>query len=103
MVTSIVIHIIVAFVLVLVGAVIAAGKGDWLIAGYNTASKEKKSKYNIKRLRLCISMIAFVEGFITLLAGASVKWPYTGVVYTVLTLVVVAVGLYYVHFWAKKK
>jgi uncharacterized BrkB/YihY/UPF0761 family membrane protein len=30
---------------------ILSGKGNFLIAGYNTASKEEKEKYNIKRLR----------------------------------------------------
>lgn len=36
--------------------VIACGKGDWLIARYNTASKEKKAKTDIKRLRLATSV-----------------------------------------------
>lgn len=31
--------------------VVAAGKGDKLIAGYNTASDQEKQQFNIKRLR----------------------------------------------------
>ena len=27
-----------------------SGRGSWLIAGYNTASKEEKAKYNTKKL-----------------------------------------------------
>ena len=46
---------IVAFIvgglLLVCALLIAFGRGDWLIAGYNTASKEEKSKVNIKRLR----------------------------------------------------
>lgn len=34
------------------GILILIGKGDWLIAGYNLASKKEKEKVNIKRLRM---------------------------------------------------
>ena len=37
--------------------VILLGKGDWLIAGYNTASKQEKEQVNIKRLRLVVAAI----------------------------------------------
>ena len=30
--------------------ILLAGKGSWLIAGYNTSTREKKQKYNEKRL-----------------------------------------------------
>ncbi|MBR4227934.1 MAG: DUF3784 domain-containing protein, partial [Bacteroidales bacterium] len=43
--------IIVAALLLVMGIIIIIGKGDNLIAGYNTASKEERAKYNIKRLR----------------------------------------------------
>ena len=48
---------IVSLVLLLLAVVIAFGKGDFLISGYNTASKEKKAKYNIRRLRLLVSSL----------------------------------------------
>ena len=44
---------------------IVAGKGDNLIAGYNTASAEERARYNVKRLRgvvagsLLVVMFAF--------------------------------------------
>lgn len=38
---------IVCFVL---SIVLLSGKGSWLIAGYNTASKEEKNKYDEKKL-----------------------------------------------------
>ena len=43
--------IFLAAVLLVMGIIILIGKGDNLIAGYNTASQEERSKYNIKRLR----------------------------------------------------
>ena len=42
---------IVIFVLVTFSILILCGKGDSLIAGYNTASEEEKAEYDIKRLR----------------------------------------------------
>jgi len=37
------------------GIVILTGKGDMLIAGYNTASEEKRKKIDIHRIRLLIT------------------------------------------------
>ena len=42
----------IAAVLLIFGIIILLGKGDMLIAGFNTASKEEKEKVDIKRLRL---------------------------------------------------
>lgn len=47
-------YIVIAIILMIFGVIILIGKGDFLVAGYNTASKEKKQKINVKRLRLVI-------------------------------------------------
>ena len=54
--------ILVAALLLVMGIVILLGKGDKLIAGYNTASEQEKAKYNIKRLR------GLLGGFLIILA-----------------------------------
>ena len=43
---------IITLLFIALAVVILAGKGDWLIAGYNTASQQEKQQVNIKRLRL---------------------------------------------------
>ena len=58
--------IIIAAILLIMGIIILIGKGDNLIAGYNTASKEEKSLYNIKRLR------GQIGGLLVLLAPMTV-------------------------------
>ena len=64
--------LIIALVSFVMSIVIAIGKGDWLIAGYNTSSKEEKEKVNIKRLRLLTSlMLLIVSAFVLLLPYAS--------------------------------
>lgn len=41
----------VGFILILIFTIILlSGRGAWLIAGYNTASKEEKAKYDEKKL-----------------------------------------------------
>ena len=47
--------------------VIAMGKGDELIAGYNTASKEEKAKVNIKRLRILTSIFLLLTSVFVML------------------------------------
>ncbi|OUO76015.1 hypothetical protein B5F53_17755 [Blautia sp. An249] len=37
-------------ILAILSIVLISGHGSWLIAGYNTASKEEKAKYNEKKL-----------------------------------------------------
>jgi len=66
--------IIIALFFALISIVIAIGKGDWLIAGYNTSSKEEKKKVNIKRLRLLTSFfLLLVSAYVILLPYAAQK------------------------------
>lgn len=50
----------VALVLAVLGTIVAMGKGDWLIAGYNTASKRRRATYDIRRLRRVIAGLLWV-------------------------------------------
>ena len=54
--------IIIAALMVVMGIIVLIGKGDMLIAGYNTASKKEREKYNIKKLR------GLIGGFLILIA-----------------------------------
>jgi len=57
-----------AIVFFIIGIVILIGKGDWLIAGYNTASEEERKKVNIVRLRIVIAIICWLSaGFVLLI------------------------------------
>ena len=55
-----IVQIIIASFLVVLGIIVLSGKGDMLIAGYNTASKEEKEKVNVKRLRLLVGGLLVV-------------------------------------------
>ena len=94
--------IIVAAILVIMGVLILIGKGDNLIAGYNTASKEEKAQYNVKRLRGLIGgLLIVLAPMMFLLKGEdtmAATWSFVALVF-VLSIVVVILA----NTWAKKK
>lgn len=49
--------IIINILMIVLAAVIVAGKGDRYIAGYNTESEQEKQQVNIKRLRIMVAAI----------------------------------------------
>lgn len=94
--------IIFAAVLAIMGIIILIGKGDNLIAGYNTASKEERAKYDIKRLR------GLIGGLLLVLAPAMFLLygePSTGrsFAFASLVLVLSIVVVILANTWAKKK
>ena len=57
-----------AIVFFIIGIVILIGEGDWLIAGYNTASEEERKKVNIVHLRIVMAIICWLSvGFVLLI------------------------------------
>ena len=48
--------IIFSLLFIILAIVFYLGKGDKLIAGYNTASEEERKKVNIQRPAFCVSM-----------------------------------------------
>ena len=93
---------IVSVLLLIVGMVILFGKGDNLIAGYNTASKEEMSQYNIKRLRGLIGgmLILLAPLTVIMLGKESIIWMSS---YVVLNFVLCIVVLILANSWAKTK
>jgi uncharacterized membrane protein len=94
--------IIIASLLFILGIFILSGKGDNLIAGYNTASKKDKEKYNVKRLRLVFGLL------LILLAPACFLLNYKDYISGLVSFVVITVILAFVaiilgNTWAKKK
>ena len=94
--------IVLAVLLLIMGIVILIGKGDNLIAGYNTSSKEERSQYNVKRLR------GLIGGFLLILAPMMVlllgeESLASGFSFSALTLVLCIVVVILANTWAKKK
>ncbi len=91
---------IVAAALLIMGIVILIGKGDNLIAGYNTLSKEEKAQYNIKRLRGLIGCLLTILAPLTviLLREETMTATFS---YVALTFVISIVVVILANTWAK--
>ena len=97
-----IVTIIVAVLMAIMGIVILIGKGDNLIAGYNTASKEERAKCNIKRLRY------LTGGFLVVLAPMMILLIMQGTIeaigiFMALTMILCFIVLVLANTWAKKK
>ena len=94
--------IILAAIMLIMGIIILIGKGDNLIAGYNTASEEERSQYNVKRLRGLIGGLLIVLAPMMLLLLGEESFAATGA-FVGLTLALSMVVVILANTWAKKK
>ncbi len=94
-------QIILAVVLVVMAIVILAGKGDWMIAGYNTASKEDKEAVNVKRLRLILGILLLVIAPLLFWLG-DYSDKTTGLIFSGIVIVLTVVAVILANTWAKK-
>lgn len=93
--------IIVAAIFVIMGVVILIGKGDNLIAGYNTASQKERAQYNIKRLRGLIGgLLIVLAPMLFLLLGETIAATGSFAALTVILCIIVVI---LANTWAKKK
>ena len=94
--------IIFAAVLAIMGIIILIVKGDNLIAGYNTATKEERAKYDIRRLRgLVGGLLLVLAPAVFLLNGEPSMGTTFSFICLVFVLCIVVVVL--CNTWAKKK
>lgn len=102
MIVSIIILGIVALMLIVMGIVVLAGKGDNLIAGYNTAPREEKEKVDIKKLRLLIGVVMLVLAPLMLLLVGEPSME-SVFAFAALTIILCAVVVALANTWAMKK
>jgi len=96
-------EIVYGFVLVLavLSILLMSGRGSWLIAGYNTASKQEKEKYDEKKLcrviggglavfaLLMLGMVSFEH-----LLPASFAYVFVGIIILVVLVMLVLVNTF---------
>lgn len=70
-------QLVISLIILILAIIILAGKGDNLIAGYNTATKDERESYDIRKVRICIggmlvavsmSILLFADSFVVLIA-----------------------------------
>ena len=80
----------IAVALFVLGVLVAAGKADRWIAGYNTASEEERAKVNIKRVRWISAIILWISDiYLVFLAIANLSA--IGIIITTLAFIVVCI------------
>lgn len=97
--TDLLIILVIAVLFLIFGVLILLGRGDWLISGYNTASKQKKEKYNLPRLRLVTSLTSICVAFISVVGYYVDDEAF--MTCTVLPIAIIAV--IHSNTWAKRK
>lgn len=97
-----ILNFILAAIFIIFAIVVITGKGDELMAGYNTASEEKRKKVNIKRLRLLITTLLFIVS-ILLCATAFIKNNNVLNVAWLIFFIVIICFVILANTWAKKK
>lgn len=96
---DIIVNLLASLCLIL-ALVILVGKGDWMIAGYNTASPKEREKYNIKRLRIVLSVLMVVTALFVL--SMLYTPPYLIGLTAQLLVIACIVGVILANTWAKK-
>ena len=89
----------VSVLLIACGGVILLGRGDWLISGYNTASEQKRERYNISRLRLITGVMCIYVAVVMVIGYYVENEPF--IAYTILPAAVLYIVLSYT--WARRK
>ncbi len=89
-----------AAIIVVLGVVVGIGKGDFLIAGYNTSSKERRERVNIERLRLLVMVLCLAIGVVLFVSSFS---RHSEVIVASVVLGLTVVYLVLANTWAKRK
>ena len=98
-----IVSIVFAVMFLVLAVIFLMGKGDKLIAGYNTASEEEKKEVNILRLRILMAIISVITAaYVSILPiiGNNVKAHMGALaVFFLVTIIFVILA----NTWAKKK
>ena len=96
----------VSLVLLIMAIIILSGKGDSLIAGYNTASREAQDVYDKRRVRILVGVLLIVIGLVLPAFGLLLILGYKDLVlvaFPATAFIIVAATFATAHLWAKKR
>ena len=95
--------IIFSILFIVLAIILLMGKGDMLIAGYNTASEEQRNKVDIKRLRIVMAILMVITAvfcaILPLIGNNKTSQLAAAGIFIAITIV----GIIVANTWAKKK
>ena len=95
---------IIFFILFIVLAIILLmGKGDMLIAGYNTASEEERKTIDIKRLRIVMAILMVITAIFCAIMPLVGNDKSSQLAAAGIFIAITIIGVIFANTWAKKK
>ena len=95
--------IVFSILFIVLAIILLMGKGDMLIAGYNTASEEERNKIDIKRLRIVMVILMVITAvfcaILPLIGNNKTSQLAAAGIFIAITIV----GIIVANNWAKKK
>ena len=95
--------IIFAILFIVLAVVFLMGKGDKLIAGYNTASEEEKRKVDIHRLRIIMAIVSVITAVFCFVQPFLGSDPQVHLASGIIFFLVLMIFIILANTWAKKK
>lgn len=92
---------IMAMVFLVLSITFLMGKGSWLIAGYNTSSKEEKEKYDEKKLCTAMGIMCAIVAVMTGLLALLDKESFA-IVYGIVLCIIIMITLVFINTKCKK-
>lgn len=98
-----IVSIIFAVMFLVLAVIFLMGKGDKLIAGYNTASEEEKGKVDIHRLRIIMAIVSVITAVFCFVQPFLGSDPQVHLASGVIFFLVLMIFIILANTWAKKK
>ena len=95
--------IIFSILFIVLAIILLMGKGDMLIAGYNTASEEERNKVDIKRLRIVMAILMVITAVFCAILPLIGNNKTSQLAAAGLFIAITIVGIIVANTWAKKK
>ena len=98
-----IVSIVFAVMFLVLAVIFLMGKGDMLIAGYNTASEEERKTIDIKRLRIVMAILMVITAIFCAILPLIGDNKNSLLVAAAIFVAITLVGIIIANTWAKKK
>ena len=98
-----IVSIVFAVIFLVIAVIFLMGKGDMLIAGYNTASEEERKTIDIKRLRIVMAVLMVVTAVFCTIPPLLGNDKNSILAAAGIFLAIIFVGIIIANTWTKKK
>ena len=98
-----IISIVFAVMFLVLAVIFLMGKGDMLIAGYNTASEEERKTIDIKRLRIVMAILMVITAILCAIVPLIGDNKNSLLAAAGIFVAIIFVGIIIANTWTKKK